>query len=148
VGVSELYVRTLGAELSASEKSHEDSESRVEEVTKETALLLAGATDEVEPEDVIALQGYDEDIAAWANAIALWMKQQKLERVGFVELLDGVGYPVVKGWLAVLLDEGFAIDRLGGSDFYRISGILVELKWDEIAESLCVTALQELAITC
>jgi hypothetical protein len=37
VGVPELYVR------SASEKSHEDAESRVAEVTKETALLLAGA---------------------------------------------------------------------------------------------------------
>jgi hypothetical protein len=126
VGVPELYVR------SASEKSHENSESLVEEVTKETALLLAAA-DEVEPEMAIALQGYDEDIAAWAKAIALWMHQQKLERVGFVELLDGVGYPVVKGWLAVLLDEGFAMDRLEGSDFYRNTGILVALKREEIA---------------
>jgi hypothetical protein len=81
----------------------------------------------------IALQGYDEDIAAWATAIALWMQQQKLERVGFMELLDGVGYPVIKGWLAVLLDEGFAMDRLEGSDFYRSAGILVALKRDEIA---------------
>jgi hypothetical protein len=53
--------------------------------------------------------------------------------VGFVELLDGVGYPVVKGWLAVLLEEGFEMDRLEGSDFYRSSGILVALKRDEIA---------------
>jgi hypothetical protein len=97
-------------------------------VAKETALLLAGAADEVEPEDAIALLEHDEDIAAWANAIALWMQQQKLERVGFLELLDGIGYPVVKGWLAVLLDEGFVLDRLEGSKFYRSSGILVELK--------------------
>jgi hypothetical protein len=82
----------------------------------------------------IALLEHDEDIAAWANAqslcvaIALWMQQQKLERVGFVGLLDGVGYPVVKVWLAVLLDEGFAMDRLQNSDFYRSTGILVELK--------------------
>jgi hypothetical protein len=110
----------------------DEGESVVEEVSKETALLLAGAEEE-EPEHAIALQGYDEDIAAWAKAIALWMQQQKLERVGFVELLDGVGYPVVKGWLAVLLDEGFAIDRLEGSDFYRSSGIFVALKRDEIA---------------
>jgi hypothetical protein len=127
VGVPELYVR------SPSEKSHEDTESRVGEVTKETALLLAGAADEVEPEDAIALLEHDEDIAAWANAIALWMQQQKLERVAFVELLDGVGFEVVKGWLAVLLDEGFAMDRLEVSDFYRSSGILVEMKRDEIA---------------
>jgi hypothetical protein len=108
--------------------AEEDGESVAEEVTKEMALLLAGAADEVEPEDAIALLEYDEDVVAWANAIALWMQQQKLERVGFMELLDGVDYPVVKGWLAVLLDEGFAIYRLEGSDFYRSVGILVEMK--------------------
>jgi hypothetical protein len=112
-------------------------ESVVEEVTKETALLLAGAEDEMEPADLMDGLEYDEDIAAWANAIALWMRQQKLERVGFVELLDEVRFPVVKGWLAVLLDEGFAMDRLEGSEFYKSAGILVELKRDEIAESLC-----------
>jgi uncharacterized protein YggL (DUF469 family) len=120
VGVPELYVR------SASEKSHEEIESVVAEVSKETALLLAGA--EMEPEPMIVVQPYDENVGEWANAIALWMRQRKLERVGFVELLDGVGYPVVKGWLAVLLDEGFAINRLEGSDFYRSAGILVALK--------------------
>jgi hypothetical protein len=125
VGVPELYVR------SDPEKSHEDAESLVAEVTKETALLLAGA--ELEPAVLMDGLEYDENVGEWANAIALWMQQQKLERVGFVELLDGVGYPVVKGWLAVLLDEGFAMDRLEGSDFYRSSGIFVALKRDEIA---------------
>jgi uncharacterized protein YggL (DUF469 family) len=129
VGVPELYVR------SASEKSHEEIESVVGEVTKETALLLAGT--ELEPEPMIVVQPYDENVGEWAKAIALWMQQQKLDRVEFAELLDGVGYPVVKGWLAVLLDEGFAMDRLEGSDFYRSTGILVALKQEEIAESLC-----------
>ena len=122
VGVPELYVR------SASEKSYEDAESVVGEVSKETALLLAGAEDVVEPEEAFALLEHDENVAAWANAISLWMQQQKLERVGFVELLDGVGYPVVKGWLAVLLDDGFAMDRFENSDFYRSTGILVALR--------------------
>jgi hypothetical protein len=108
----------------------DEGESVVGEVSKETALLLAGA--ELEPTDVMDGLEHDEDIAAWAKAIALWMQQQKLERVGFIELLDGVGYPVVKGWLAVLLDEGFAMDRLEDSDFYRSSGIFVALKRDEI----------------
>jgi hypothetical protein len=129
VAVPELCVRSV------SEKSHEDTESLVGEVSKETALLLAGA--ELEPDPMIVVQPYDENVGEWAKAIALWMQQQKLERVGFVELLDGVGYPVVKGWLAVLLDEAFAIDRLEGSDFYRSSGIFVALKRDEMAESLC-----------
>lgn len=113
--------------------AEEDGESVAEEVSKETALLLAGAEDEVEPEPMIVVQAYDEDIAAWANAITLWMRQQKLERVGFAELLDGVSYPVVKGWLAVLLDEGFAIDRLEGNDFYTSAGVVVGLKRDEMA---------------
>jgi uncharacterized protein YggL (DUF469 family) len=125
VGVPELYVR------SASEKSHEAIESVVGEVTKETALLLAGA--EMEPTVLMDELAYDENVGEWAKAIALWMQQQKLERVGFAELLDGVGYPVVKGWLAVLLDDGFAMDRLEGSDFYRSTGIFVALKRDEIA---------------
>jgi hypothetical protein len=125
VEVPELYVR------SASEKSHEDTESVVGEVIKETALLLAGA--ELEPADLMDGLEYDENVGEWAKAIAFWMQQQKLERVGFMELLDGVGYPVVKGWLAVLLDEGFEMDRLEGSDFYRSSGILVALKREEIA---------------
>jgi hypothetical protein len=81
----------------------------------------------------IALLEHDEDIAAWAKAIALWMQQRGCDRVGFVELLEGVGFEAVKGWLAVLLDEGFAIDRLEGSDFYRSTGILVVLKRDEMA---------------
>jgi hypothetical protein len=75
----------------------------------------------------------DPRVSTLPVAIALWMQQQRLERVGFMELLNGVGYPVVKGWLAMLLDEGFAMDRLEGSDFYRSSGILVALKRDEIA---------------
>lgn len=126
VGVPELYVR------SASEKSHEEIESVVTEVTKETALLLAGAEEE-KPADLMDGLEYDENVGEWAKAIALWMHQQKLERVGFMELLNGVGFPVVKGWLAVLLDDGFAMDRLEGNDFYRNSGILVALKQEEIA---------------
>jgi hypothetical protein len=109
----------------------DEGESVVAEVTKEVALLLAGA--ELEPADAMDELAYDENVGEWAKAIALWMRQQKLERVGFVELLDGVGFEVVKGWLAVLLDEGFAMDRLEVSDFYRSSGILVEMKRDEIA---------------
>jgi hypothetical protein len=110
-----------------------EGESVVAEVTKEVALLMAGAEEEVEPEQAIEPQGYDEDIAAWAKVIALWMQQRGGDPVGFVELLDGVGYPVVKGWLAVLLDEGFAMDRFEGSDFYRCTGIFVALKREEIA---------------
>jgi hypothetical protein len=125
VGMPELYVR------SNFEKSHEDAESLVGEVSKETALLLSGA--ELEPAVLMDGLEYDENVGEWANAIVLWMQQRGCDQVGFMELLDGVGYPVVKGWLAVLLDEGFAMDRLEDSDFYRSAGILVALKREEIA---------------
>lgn len=110
VGVPELYVR------SASEKSHEDTDSVVEVVSKEQALLLAGADAEEEwetPEDVIAQQGYDEDIAAWAMAIRGWMERQQVEEVAFANLREGVGLSVVKVWLALLLG-GFRLRQSGG----------------------------------
>ena len=116
VGVPDLYVR------SASEKSHEDTESLVGEVTKETALLLAGA--ELEPTDLMETLEHDENIAAWAEAIALWMQQRGGNPVGFMEVLDGVEYPVVKGWLAVLLG-GFELKQDG--EFYDKSGIVIRL---------------------
>ncbi|MCG9889719.1 MAG: hypothetical protein MH252_01425 [Thermosynechococcaceae cyanobacterium MS004] len=68
VGVPELYVR------SDSEKSHEDAESFVEyrektEVLAELETFVdQGAGDETE-----ALE-YDEDIAAWAEAVRGWLK--------------------------------------------------------------------------
>ncbi len=123
VAEPELYVR------SPSEKSHEDAESRVGEITKEQALLLVGA----EPTNWIEGLEYDEDIAAWAKAIALWMQHQPGNPVGFLELLNGAGFEVVQTWLAVLLDEGFVTNRAEGSEFYDGAGILVGLKRDEIA---------------
>jgi hypothetical protein len=47
--------------------------------------------------------------------------------VGFGELLDGIGFPVVKTWLAVLLGE-FVLEP--SNEFYVGAGIFVELKRD------------------
>jgi hypothetical protein len=98
------------------ERVEENGESVAEEVTKEVALLLAGADAEEElekPEDVIAQQGYNEDIAAWAEAIRGWMERQYAEEVAFAELRDSVGLSVVKVWLALLLG-GFRLRQVGG----------------------------------
>jgi hypothetical protein len=100
----------------------DEGESVVEEVTKEVALLLAGAEDEVEPEETMILQEYDEDIATWAEAIALWLKDKDL--TSFSELLNGVGLSTVKVWLALLLG-GFQLRQSG--DFYEAAGIMVSV---------------------
>ncbi len=134
--ISSLVRQPKSRRGSGSTVDEEEQESVVEEVTKEQALLLAGVEEE-DPEDLMDGLEYDEDVTAWAKAIALWMQQRGCDRVGFGELVDGVGLSVVKAWLVILLDEGFAINRLEGSDFYRSAGILVELKPEEIAESLC-----------
>ena len=55
----------------------DEGESVAKEVTKEVALLLAGV-DEIEPKEAMEMQGYDEDIAAWAKAVRGWLKQQGL----------------------------------------------------------------------
>ena len=100
-----------------------EGESVVEEVTKEVALLLAGA-DEVEPEEAIVIQGYDEDIAAWADAIRGWLKKRGLESAAIVQLQQGTGLSVVRLWLAGLLG-GFEMRQSGG--FYEEAGVAIAL---------------------
>ncbi|MCG9890841.1 MAG: hypothetical protein MH252_07185 [Thermosynechococcaceae cyanobacterium MS004] len=116
VGVPELYVRSV------SEKSHEDTESVVE--YREKAEVLAeletfidqGAEDEIE-----ALE-YDEDIAAWAEAVRVWLKRQGLESAAIAQLQQGTGLTLVKLWLAGLLG-GFGLRQSGG--FYDVESVVV-----------------------
>jgi hypothetical protein len=126
VGVPELYVR------SASEKSHEDADSVVAEVSKEQALLLAGveAEEELEtPEDVIAQQGYDEDIAAWATAIRRWMELKGVDNVSISEVVNNTPLSAVKVWLSVLLSD-FELERMShkDKDFYNAERLILRTK--------------------
>jgi hypothetical protein len=116
VAVPELYLR------SDHEKSHEDAESVVAEVTKETALLLAGAEVEEEPLPVAVLE-HDEDIAAWVEVIRLWMHQQGVKKVVLAELLNGVNLPSIKCWLGVLLGgfEQYLNETKGFYDLERVT---------------------------
>jgi hypothetical protein len=100
----------------------DEGESVVEEVTKEVALLLAGAEAEleVETEQAIGLQGYNEDIAAWAEAVRGWLQQNGLESAAIFQLQDETGLSVVKLWLAGLLG-GFEMEQRGG--FYDAVGV-------------------------
>jgi hypothetical protein len=119
VGVPELYVR------SASEKSHEDSESMVAEVTKETALLLAGAADEVEPEVAIAGLEYDENVGEWAKAVRGWLQSRSLKSASIMEVVEETKLTTCKVWLAGLLSD-FELHQT--KDFYSFDGLKLHEK--------------------
>jgi hypothetical protein len=114
VGVPELYVRSV------SEKSHEDAESVVAEVTKETALLLAGA--EPEPEDLIERLEHDEDVGAWATAIRRYLQQKRVSSAAIVLLEQSTGLSLVKLWLAGLLG---GLEMAQSAGFYDEAGVVV-----------------------
>jgi hypothetical protein len=101
-----------------------EGESVAAEVTKEEALSMAVEKD-VETQEAIARLEYDEDVAAWVEAIALWMRQRGGDPVGLVELLRGTGMERVKVWLALLLG-GFELRRSGG--FYEAEGVAIRLR--------------------
>jgi hypothetical protein len=103
-----------------------EGESIVEEVTKEVALLLAGAEVEEELGDAIAQLEYDEDITAWAEVVRGWMQRQGMNEVTLAVLLKGANLPIVKCWLALLLG-GFELRLNKTKGFYDIQGILIAL---------------------
>jgi hypothetical protein len=100
----------------------DEGESVVAEVTKETALLLAGAEVEEEPLPVAVLE-HDEDIAAWVEVIRLWMNQQVVKKVVLAELLNGVNLPSIKCWLGILLGgfEQYLNETKGFYDLERVT---------------------------
>jgi hypothetical protein len=63
---------------------------------------------------VLAL-AHDEDVSAWARAIAQWMRQQPLSSVRLMELQQALSMPLVEIWLALLLGS-FHLEQQG--EFY------------------------------
>jgi hypothetical protein len=120
VAVPELYIRSV------SEKSHEDAESVVEYRGKAEVLAELESFVGEETEAAIAQLEYDEDIAAWADAIRLWMQRQGMNEVTLAVLLKGTNLPIVKCWLALLLG-GFQLRLNKTKGFYDIQGILIAL---------------------
>jgi len=45
---------------------------------------------------------HDEDIFAWCQAIALWIKQHQVEKVSLWQLQQALGMPLVEVWLGLL----------------------------------------------
>jgi hypothetical protein len=107
------------------EPEHEDTESLVEEVSKEMALLLAGA----ESEDLIAELEHDEHITAWAAIVRGWMCERGVNSVSIGEVICGTKLSAVKVWLAGLLSD-FDLDRDSkkDKDFYNFDGLSLNLE--------------------
>jgi hypothetical protein len=100
----------------------DEGESVVEEVSKEVALLMAGA-DEVESEDAMELQGYDEDIAAWAGAVRGWMQSRSLKSASIMEVVKETKLTTCKIWIVGLLSD-FELRQT--KDFYSFYGLNLE----------------------
>jgi hypothetical protein len=100
-----------------------EGESVVEEVTKETALLLAGA--ELEPEPMIVVQPYDENVGEWAKAIALWMQSRNVESASIMEVVKETKLTTCKVWIAGLLTD-FELHQT--KDFYSFDGLTLSFK--------------------
>jgi hypothetical protein len=102
----ELYVRSV------SEKSYEEAESVVE-YREKTEVLAELESFVDEDAGVMEQLEYDEDVAAWAEAIRGWMERQQADEVVFAELREGVGLCAIKVWLALLLG-GFSLRQSDG----------------------------------
>jgi hypothetical protein len=102
----------------------EDGDSVVEAVTKEQALLLAGAEVEEEPLPVAVLE-HDEDVVAWAEAIRGWMERQRLESVRISEIIDATNLTSGKVWIAWLLSD---FELCQTKDFYSFDGFILNLE--------------------
>jgi hypothetical protein len=101
----------------------EESDSVVEEVTKEVALLLAGAEDEEKPMPVMVLE-HDEDVGAWAAIVREWMVANNCRCGSIGELVDSTNLSSVKVWIAGLL-SGFELHQT--KDFYNVDGLILSL---------------------
>jgi hypothetical protein len=102
-----------------------EGESVVEEVTKETALLLAGAADDVEPEDAVVELAYDENVGEWAKAVRGWMQSRDVESASIMEVVEETKLTTCKVWIAGLLTD-FELHQT--KDFYSFDGLNLSFK--------------------
>jgi hypothetical protein len=96
----------------------DEGESVVAEVTKETALLLAGA--ELEPAVLMDGLEYDENVGEWAKAIALWMQSRDVESASIMEVVEETKLTTCKVWIAGLLSD---LELYQTKDFYSFDGL-------------------------
>ena len=67
---------------------------------------------------------HDEDVSAWAGAIAHWMQQHR-SSLPMMELVRAVQMPLLNVWLGVLLSDEFVVEQRG--QFYDLSGVWISM---------------------
>jgi hypothetical protein len=75
---------------------------------------------------------YDENIKAWADTIQCYLEQAQIPSAPIVQIQQETGLPLVKLWLAGLL-EGFKVRRTG--DFYDVHAIWIGPKLEDLIQS-------------
>jgi hypothetical protein len=103
----------------------EEGDSVVEEVTKEVALLLAGAEEEDEPIPVMVLE-HDEDVGAWAAIVREWMVANNCKCGSIGEVVNSTRLSSVQVWIAGLLSD-FELERMSrkDKDFYDAEQLII-----------------------
>jgi hypothetical protein len=115
----ELYVRLV------SEKSYEEADSVVEYREKTEVLAeLESFVEEDAVEDLEQLE-YDEDVAAWAEAIRGWMQRQGMESARVSEVVEETNFSSGKVWIAGLLSD---LSLQQTRDFYSFDGLILNLE--------------------
>jgi hypothetical protein len=110
-----------------------DLELMDSEVVEEFKLLMAGTADDLVEEAIVMIEPgvtteleHDEDIAAWANAIRLWMESVSVESVSIGETIKETNLSAGKVWLAALLSD-LELHQTR-RDFYSFDGLNLGIK--------------------
>ncbi len=71
---------------------------------------------------------HDEDVSAWASAIARWMEQRdNAEAISLVQLQQELRIPMVEVWLGLLLSDKHSFLLEQRSEFYTLEGVWVKI---------------------
>lgn len=99
------------------------TESLVSEVDKENLLEFLNQAEAQQAKQAALTLAYDENVSAWAAAIAQWMQQQSVATAPLLDIQRGTRLPLIKVWLALLL-SGYRLEQRGG--FYQTEQVWVE----------------------
>ncbi|MEX0272256.1 hypothetical protein AB3R30_24365 [Leptolyngbyaceae cyanobacterium UHCC 1019] len=68
---------------------------------------------------------HDEDVSAWAEAIARWMREYQVSTIPLIQLQQSMGIPLIQLWLTLLLGDQFVFEQRGS--FYDLSGVWISI---------------------
>lgn len=68
---------------------------------------------------------HDEDVSAWAGAIARWLEEHQVSTIPLIQLQQAMGIPLIHLWLALLLGDQFVVEQR--RSFYDLSGVWISI---------------------